>query len=123
MKTISWIGRASAIFSIMMLLTVSAQAEAIKVYEKKLGDWKASCFREASEKLPYCRIMVVKITGSGKARNFAQFGPAWDGDKKGVVVASYLGFAQESAISLAIDDVKPWSVRAPAGNMSIGIES
>lgn len=99
------------------LSSADAQQGAVKVFEQQEGPWKASCFRDPIEPAPYCRIMALKLIGpEGMAMNFAQFGPAWDRGQTGIVVATYLGFAKKSIVSLQIDDIEPWTVRAPDTN-------
>ena len=104
----------------VLLLSATARAEGVKVFEKTAGVWKASCFKEPGDEAPYCRAMVVKVFKDGaRTGNFVQFGPAWDRGNTGFVIASYLGFTRESSIRLGIDDQEPWSIAAPMDNHAI----
>lgn len=111
---------AIAVFCFASMMSPStgwAQNGAVKVFEEKQGPWTASCFRDANEPAPYCRIMAIKLIGpDGMAMNFAQFGPAWDRGQSGLVIATYLGFARKSSVSLQVDDMAPWTVKAPDTN-------
>jgi len=90
------------------------QSKSGKLLDKTEGPWKASCFVDASSPAPYCRIMVVHIFKMGnKGGAFAQFGPAFDRDATGFIVASYNGFKNESHITVGVDDNPPINMPAP----------
>ena len=85
-----------------------------KILEQTSGAWRANCFTDNSSPEPYCRIMVIHFFNkSGKGLDFAQFGPAFDRDMVGFVVATYYGFASESHITVGIDDNPPINMPAP----------
>lgn len=85
-----------------------------KILEKTHGPWRATCFVDATSPQPYCRVMVVHFFNtSGKNLDFAQFGPSFDRGEMGFVVATYYGFANESRITVGIDDNDPINMPAP----------
>ncbi|CCQ72580.1 invasion associated locus B family protein [Magnetospira sp. QH-2] len=98
-----------------------ASANAVRVFEAQQGAWKASCYKDPGSDEPYCHLMVIHTFADGsKTGNFVRFGPVFDRDKRGVVVASYLGFAKKSKISIQVDmdgaEDKKWSDPAPKTN-------
>jgi len=94
--------------------TQSSAPAAAKMLEQTSGPWKASCFTDSSGPEPYCRIMVVHIFNkSAQNPDFAQFGPAFDRDNLGFIVATYYGFGKESRITIGIDDNLPIDIPAP----------
>lgn len=101
----------------LVFLASPSNAEGFKTFEKAAGDWRLTCFKEARAAEPYCRIMVLQVLADGgKTGNFIQFGPSFDRGNAGIVVATYLGFARASQISLAVDGKDVWNVPAPKIN-------
>ncbi|GAB6051803.1 hypothetical protein JCM17960_06230 [Magnetospira thiophila] len=105
------------LYALVILTGVPAVAEGVRIFEAQQGAWKASCYKDTDGEAPYCHLMVLHVFADGsKTGNFVRFGPVFDRGEKGVVVASYLGFARKSDISIQVDDREPWSDPAPTTN-------
>lgn len=102
---------------------IPAQGFATKhSFQETKGLWKAVCDKEKESGNSFCRIMTIDKFGGGKSTNFVNFGIAWAPDAMGLIVATYMGFRQETQIVVGVDKFERLKFRAPTqrNNLSIG---
>lgn len=90
-------------------------------YVEQNKAWKATCDRAPDVKGLFCRIMTTDKYMAGKNPSFVHFGIAWTPETMGFVVASYMGFKEESKVTVGVDRHKRITIPSARGNnISLG---
>lgn len=91
------------------------------VFVEESDGWKATCDRAPDVEGVFCRIMAIDRYKAGANPSFVHFGMAWAPEAMGFVIASYMGFKEESSVKIGVDRHERFSVPGSRTNtISLG---